>query len=353
MCHIEKQPTADSPPTHVAAEGTVSAMVLRGLATAVEAMGVSRSELLRTAEIDLALLDSPDARLPRARIEHAARAAMTLTHDPALGLHWAERLTHLTFGPISHLLGYVESLRQGFTMLHRFERLFHDEPAYALHERGDEATIRVLAPAGRPLDLQRFTAEIITAGLLRPIRLLCPALRILRASYAYEAPAHRAEYERIFGAVVQFEQDFTGIVFDRALLDVPSPHGDADLRSTFSALAEQRMLRAVGPPSYALRLRDMMVKRAPARLGMPCAAQALGLSERSLRRQLAVEDTSYQRVEHEALAHVARRLLRDDGRSIQETAFELGFSDATSFHRAFKQWTGETPSGFLARLREP
>jgi transcriptional regulator GlxA family with amidase domain len=43
---------------------------------------------------------------------------------------------------------------------------------------------------------------------------------------------------------------------------------------------------------------------------------------------------------------VAKRLLRDAGLTIQEAAQELGFSDTTSFHRAFKIWTGLTPSEF-------
>jgi AraC-like DNA-binding protein len=60
----------------------------------------------------------------------------------------------------------------------------------------------------------------------------------------------------------------------------------------------------------------------------------------------SAEGKSYNTVEKDALAIVARRLLRDEQRSIQEAAYEMGFSDTTAFHRAFKRWTGTTPSAY-------
>ncbi|MFM2416817.1 MAG: hypothetical protein RL385_1540, partial [Pseudomonadota bacterium] len=73
---------------------------------------------------------------------------------------------------------------------------------------------------------------------------------------------------------------------------------------------------------------------------------ALGLSARSLRRRLSEEGLTYSAVTEEALSIVAKRLLRVGRLSIQEAAFEMGFSDTTTFHRAFRRWTGTTPSAY-------
>ena len=74
----------------------------------------------------------------------------------------------------------------------------------------------------------------------------------------------------------------------------------------------------------------------------------LGVSARSLRRRLSEEGTLYNVVVDRAIASVAIRLLLDEQRSIQEVSHELSFSDASTFCRAFKRWTGATPKQFLA-----
>ena len=140
----------------------------------------------------------------------------------------------------------------------------------------------------------------------------------------------------------------TEIEFERALLDAPSPHADSDMLSAQKLIAERRLLQVTRNAPYALRVRELLIARIPARITMAGAARALGLSERGLRTVLAQEGTSYRAVEHAALGTLARELLQDPQRTIQETAYQMGFSDATTFHRAVKRWTGMTPSALRA-----
>jgi AraC-like DNA-binding protein len=136
-------------------------------------------------------------------------------------------------------------------------------------------------------------------------------------------------------------------VFDRALLDTASPHNDQDVHEALRAVAERRMSRLAEHAPYALRVRELLLQRGcRERIDMPTVACSLGLSERSLRRRLAAEGRSYSDVENAVFAIVAKHLLGDRQRTIQETAYEMGFSDTTAFHRAFKRWTGTTPSAY-------
>jgi AraC-like DNA-binding protein len=75
-------------------------------------------------------------------------------------------------------------------------------------------------------------------------------------------------------------------------------------------------------------------------------AQRLGLSVRSLHRRLSEEQQSYVALANEVSAQRAKQLLIDERRTIQETAHAMGFTNVSSFHRAFRRWTGVTPAAF-------
>src|SRR6266705_60629 len=105
----------------------LSVRVVRGIVEAVEQAGFSRAQLSAAAHFDSTLLDWPEACVPRADVFRLCELAIELTRDPALGLHWGERLNATTFNPISHLIAHSETLRQGFESLCKFHRLLSDQ----------------------------------------------------------------------------------------------------------------------------------------------------------------------------------------------------------------------------------
>jgi AraC-like DNA-binding protein len=323
----------------------VSVRVVRSLLLAVEQAGCRAQPLLRAAAVDPAELAVDEGRLARSRVYQLCELALAATHDPAFGLHWAERLGETAFAPISHLLAHSASLRQGLASLERFYPLLSDEMSYRVVEQRDRVIIHLRPVAGESRCMQQFLAEMTVAGLFRVIRHLSPHVRPALTSFEYAAPAHQAEYKRVFEGAVLFEQPFTGIVLDRTVMDAPAPHQDADVLEALEALGERRLLSITERAPYALRVREFLVQEGWRRQAdMKAAAQALGLSVRSLRRRLGDEGKGYNDVACEALAIVAKHLLRDRGRSIKETAHDMGFADASTFHRAFRRWTGTTPS---------
>ena len=81
------------------------------------------------------------------------------------------------------------------------------------------------------------------------------------------------------------------------------------------------------------------------------AASGLGLSERSLRRRLLAQGCTFSSLVEGVRIELARELLKDEARSIKQIAAELGFSELSAFHRAFKRCTGDTPVTFRARAK--
>jgi AraC-like DNA-binding protein len=332
-------------------DSMVSARVVLALVDAAEHVGVARDVLLPAAHLDRSLLTAPDTRVTRADLYRVAEHALDLTGDPAFGLHWARRLDDRAFAPVAQLVAHAATLRQALALLARFSRLLADEADYVVHERDRQLTVQYLPLDRESPRLRRLSADLIVGGLWRIVRSFSPGARPDEVAFEYPAPPERADYDRFFETTVHFGRPFTGVVFDGALLQAPSTAKDDDVREALEAVAERRLLQITGRTPLATRARDVLVRdRLPHSADMECVAHRLGLSVRSLRRHLEAEGTSFGDVLREAQTAVARDLLRDPRRTVQDVAYEMGFSDATAFHRAFRRWTGTTPRAYRASL---
>jgi AraC-like DNA-binding protein len=215
-----------------------------------------------------------------------------------------------------------------------------------LGEDDDTATIRYSAEPG-PLRCRRFRSEFTVTAMCKMVQYFARMSLPTLVAFDYPEPSYRDEYRAAFKGREKFAQPFTGIVFPRTLLDATHLNGDVEFHSTLQVQAAKKVAKIDRATTYADRVREYVAKN-PSRQDMPSVARALGISARSLRRRLSEEGTLYNAVVDRALASLAIRLLVDEQRSIQEVSHELDFSDASTFCRAFKRWTGTTPKQFLA-----
>lgn len=331
----------------VAQETKVSVNILRAIVETAEREGIPRKLLLSTAQREPSWIEAPNGQVPCSELYQLCEVAMELSDDDTLALHLGAGLKDQALNVVSHLVKYAATLRHALDGLFRFSRLLSDQGGSRLVEQGDWVTIQYLRPSDASPQLQRFFAEFTLAGLHRLIRFYSPSGRIERVSFEYGAPSYHQAYTETFEGAERFDQPFTGIVFDSALMNATSPYKDEDLHSVLRALAERRLMQVTHCTPYSVRAHEVLMRqRAPQRVPMEHVARELDISVRSLRRRLAEEGKSYRGIANDACTAVATRLIANERRTIQETAYAMGFSDANSFHRAFKRWTGTTPSEF-------
>lgn len=324
-----------------------AAAFVRAIVEAVERVGVTREALFAGMGIDPARLRQVHDRFDLHEFAQIQTRALDLTRDEALGLHIAEHVQEASFDIIAHLIAHSPTLREAINQCLQFQRLAIDEAQLIMREKGPLVTIEYqFARATERSD--RMHAEFIVAGLARLVRTVPgPAGVAHAAMFEHARPAHHREYARIFGGAERFEQATTGVTFDRDLLDRPQLYHHPELYLVMRDEAERALERVTDGLGAADQLRRYLLARPPSRIPDPStAARDLGMSERSLRRRLAAESTSYRDLVRAILETHADHMLRDPKRSIQETAHALGFADAATFHRAFKRWTGRTPKEY-------
>lgn len=327
---------------------TVSILLARALIEGLGEAGVAQGRFLAAAGFDPGRIDDADGRISPEEYDGLIECALDLT-DAAFGLRLGEKTTPAAHQLVAHLVMSAGTLREGIDGLLRFQSLLMDRPTCRLEERDREARFLYDITPGSAR-CRRFRAELAMMGLSRIVEYFGRGARPREVAFEYSAPAYRAEYTRLFGGVERFDQSFTGVVIDRELLAAVPLHGDTQFHRALEVQAEARVARLGRTRSYAERVREYLLDgRTNRGDDMEGVARALGLSVRTLRRRLQEEGATYGAIAGAAFVSLAKRLLVDEVRSVEETAYAMGYSTPTSFHRAFKRWTGTTPKVFRQR----
>lgn len=106
---------------------------------------------------------------------------------------------------------------------------------------------------------------------------------------------------------------------------------------------QKLFLKRKNVDSAAKNVKEELYDEALGFLSLKQVAERLHLSERTLQRQLAKEQTSFQLLVAEVRRKQAEFLLKQQHLSIEQIAERLGYADISHFSRAFKKWTNVTP----------
>jgi AraC-like DNA-binding protein len=328
----------------------VGALILQAAST----RGAAPAELARAAGFDLAHLDDPDARISLALEERLWSEAERLTGDVAIGLHAAELLQPGAFDVMDYAIRTAPSLRTALDRLVRYNRLIHDVASFSLHERGD--TLRVEHAFGRAQGAQcRHSAEFtLGAVIVFATQLTGKPLRPRKVELAHamvEAPDALRELERMFGVTPCFAQPVNALELEASVLALPLPAADPKLWRVIERHAEQ-LLSHVPEDTQSIGVRAQQhLSRALGEGDASLArlAKSLHMSERTLQRKLALEGIRFDALLDELRRDLSLRYLRDAKIGLGEIAYLLGYSEPSPFYRAFKRWTGMTPSEMRRR----
>lgn len=264
-------------------------------------------------------------------------ASMRCDDYGALGLAWKAAPT---------LLG-------SFQRVARYARLWTSVVEYELHDSEGGAVFVLNRSGPRRLGL-RLSNEATLASAVSLSRQVSPEpFAPLEATFRHSAPRAVDRHVAFFGCPVRFDATQDALLISRDALARPNKLGDegitrfllSHLDAELSGLPQDATLATDAKEAIARSLSD----------GLPVVAdvaRSLGMSARSFHRRLAEQGLNFQTLAETTRRELAEGLLQDDRHSIAEIAFLTGFSEQSSFTRAFKRWVGRTPASYRkARAR--
>ena len=316
------------------------------VAKALKAEGHDSAAVFRRAGLDPAKLQDPDARYPVAGMCSLWRLAVQVTGDPYFGLNAAGFWHPTTLNALGYAWMASDSLRDALTRMARYSRLVTTVADMTLEEFDDYFTFKIHPLIAR----SSVPYESVDAGLATFVKMCRVSywsdfdpLRVLTQRPEFDDPTRYVEY---FGAPVEFSAPDNVLYFSKASLEAHLPTANPRLaRINDQIIAEY--LAQFDKESTAMRVRAQLIDLLSAgNVSQHDVAGSLYMSLRTLQRKLSEEGTSYKDLLDETRRELANQYLRQACLSVSEVTYLLGFSEPSNFARAFKRWTGRTPSEF-------
>jgi AraC-like DNA-binding protein len=325
---------------------TWSGRAVRFALSVLEAEGRDVKPLLRKAGLSAAVVGDPDARMSHAAVRVFCEEAVKATGDDNFGLHIAEQVRPAVFDALGYVFRTSRTLGDGLQRLARYHRFVDDLLTLRVETR--DTLARIGFENLPPSDAARPISEFMLTTLLRAARSETgrPGLDPVAVEFSFDEPADTAEHRRLFRSRLYFGNATNGLFVRRADLDLPFHRAEPELCEVLERRVRDVIARLPDVDSVIARARAVVLDELDG--GKPTAAnigRRLAMSERSLHRRLSEEGTTLRDLLHGLRRELSERYIRE-GVSISETAFLLGYSEPSAFHRSFRRWTGRTPASY-------
>ncbi|HZM36167.1 MAG TPA: AraC family transcriptional regulator [Burkholderiales bacterium] len=312
-----------------------------------DAVGIARD-----AGIDLATIPAPGERIEVDKIDAILRVAIPLIRDPAFGLQAARCWHPSELGVLGYAWLSSSTLRTGLERAVRYSRLVGERGITEIEDTRLGLKVRFRAKRGDPalVPVAAVFVDIVMALLLDLCRMNAgAALRPLAATLRRRKPDPADAYERFFGCPVQFGADENAFVLSARDADRPLPSANRQLAVVFDRMLTEELAR-LEKSDVVSRTRAAVLEHLSSGEGTAQdMAKQLHMSPRTLQRKLAEAKTTYLQLVDDTRKDLALRYIEDPRRSVTDITFSLGFSQPSAFTRAFKRWTGLSPSDYRTK----
>lgn len=288
----------------------------------------------------------PDPQLRRDNSTQARfwRAAELSSGDPDIGLHVGDLMPPFRGQVLEYLFLSSPTFGDGLRRARRYNRLLTDVFQLEIQVDGEVARLTGFA---HPVRHYLECAISVFLNFLRHVT--DGAFQPREIWLNHETGAAASEYLKVYGCPVRLGMADGAILFDARLLTRPSPAADPQLFAIHDALAHQRLAdleRSDLINQIEHELGGLLEQRL---VSLEQMAQQLGCNPRALRADLARIGTNFNEVVARYRERLARRLLSRTLEPIDQIIYLTGFSEPSAFTRAFKRWTGETPTDYRQR----
>lgn len=317
--------------------------ILRDIIYSANAHGADLKKICAELEIEATELNDSEKQVP---FEKAARLwdiVIKNMNDPLAALHLGEEFSPTILSMIGYLMQSCKNLLEAFQMAAKFMDLVTNMSKINIIE--NKETVLISAECALLWQHQypesaRQSTEFALSGIIKLLKTLT-GKKIIPIQTEFVYPSRNVqEYERVFRTSIRFNSEKNALTFRKNDLLTPIISYDKSLFEFFNNTLIQKLNALAGDSRFSMKIKQMLINDFKGQsVSIEIIASKLHLTPRSLQRKLKLEGTSFREIVTDLKKELAESIMNQNDFRVGEVAELLGYSDSSSFRKAYKKWS--------------
>jgi AraC-like DNA-binding protein len=309
-----------------------------------EEIGMDPVELFRKAGIDPRVREDITARVSEKQFDDLVWLAKQESEDDSFAFHIVRNIHPSYLGALGYAWMTSDTLLNAFNRLTRYYRLLTGSVQISVEECDGELRVTFESLSEKYRD-PALRERLRVAGAVQMCRMICgESFSPTCISLQQQSPANVQDYYEYFRCRQEFSQKSTRLFISSEDAHKKLPGFNAQILQQFDQMAVEYLAR-LDHSDILDQVRAAILEQLPSgEATLETIADSLHQTPRTLSRKLADREESFSTLLAGIRRELAQQYILDRNLTLTEISFLLGFSEVSSFSRAYKSWSGASPS---------
>lgn len=314
--------------------------------TTLTNQGLDADTIFRDAGLDLESFNDPDSRVSIAKMAAVWKAAVAQTDNSAFAIEVVKSMPIGILNALGMAMMVSENLEMALHKYVRYNTMITEGFDVSLQAQGPYMQVTVINKLPERAQEALDCALAVIVKFCRDF--YAEDFNPVRVALSRRKPKDAEKFSAYFGCDVEFEAAIDSVTLPQEIIRKPLQWSNPEMAQHMDHLVH-RYVTKYKKEGILSQVYEVLLELLPTGdFSEEKVAQRLNRSVRHLQRQLKREDTSYRVILNDVRKNMAEQYVKDKNFSLTEIAYLLGFSEASSFSRAFKKWMGESPGDYRA-----
>lgn len=278
------------------------------------------------------------------------RYCMEKTNNPNLAFDIGRSVPYQSLGILGYILLNASDLKDMIEKFHTYQKLVSQHLKFYFYEDEEYYKFAIYINGNKYIPVPSFHAEVHLSSILNILsQILGQKVIPAYTNFSYAKQGEMEKYEEVFGKEIYFEKDENAIFFKKDELDIPVNNADPAMLGFFESQAN-KIIKELENNSWFNKVEKEILKNiGDKQITIEFVASNLGVSVRTLQNYLKKESKKFNDALNKVRKNLSEHYMKNTTLDDVTISFLLGYSEVSSFYRAFKKWNGVSPKNMRQR----